>query len=683
MLSKRLTLVLVFLFSAYLNMAQFCAPLGGSPDGAFPVCGNITLLMPAVPPCGGTHEIYVPGCTGKGKFFFDKNPYWYKFNCYQTGSFGFEITPAVPADDFDWQLFDVTGHPATAVFYVNQVVVVAANWANTAGSTGASAAGANQTQCSSDVPGSRNSYAAMPTLLAGHHYMLLTSHAVGTGGYTIAFMGGTAELTDPVLPHMTSVSTSCPGSPLCVKFNRKLKCTSMGGQNTSQSDGSEFSILPALANVIGASKIGCENSYETDSIILSLDHSLPPGNYDLVIQNGFDGNTVSDFCDRFVPVGERFPFVVNPVHLPHLDSIIQPGCSPSELQLYFKNPIHCASISPNGSQFTVTGTAPVSVIHAIGSCSTGPEGTAHIIRIKLSAPIYGKGSFQVRLITGNDGNQLRDECGFVLPVGETVNFVTWDTVSALFKYTVRMGCMQDTIDFMHDGGNAVNSWKWNFDDLRTSTEQNPRVLYDTFGLKQVSLVVSNGGCSDTSRATIPLDNELKAGFETLDVVCPGQRVSFKDTSIGNIVSWLWTFGNGNTSSLTSPAPQVYPSPPVTTVVRAQLIVQNNMGCTSVAAKNLSLADRCLVYVPGAFTPNNDGLNDYLYPLNVYHARGFRFKVFNRYGQVVFESADPSNRWNGRYKGQVADPGTYVWTLHYVDANSGETFEQQGTSLLIR
>ena len=90
-----------------------------------------------------------------------------------------------------------------------------------------------------------------------------------------------------------------------------------------------------------------------------------------------------------------------------------------------------------------------------------------------------------------------------------------------------------------------------------------------------------------------------------------------------------------------------------------------------------------ISVPGAFTPNHDGLNDYLYPLNAYKVTNLLFRIYNRLGQLVFETQDWNKRWDGSFKGQGADPGTYVWVLHYTNTDTGKYVEQRGTSILIR
>ena len=77
------------------------------------------------------------------------------------------------------------------------------------------------------------------------------------------------------------------------------------------------------------------------------------------------------------------------------------------------------------------------------------------------------------------------------------------------------------------------------------------------------------------------------------------------------------------------------------------------------------------------------MNDYLYPLNAYKADHLEFRVFNRYGQLVFETRDWLQKWDGTINGTPQPAGTYVWTLRYTDRDSGRNFFQKGTSILIR
>jgi gliding motility-associated-like protein len=521
---------------------------------------------------------------------------------------------------------------------------------------------------------------AMPNLIVGHEYILLVSHFTNTpNGYSLSFAGGTAVITDPKEPHLQSARAACDGTQTTIKLNKRMKCNSLSA------NGTEFFLTPSVANIISATALGCNASFDMDSLLLTLDTPLPPGTYTITIRNGSDGNTLKDNCDRLIPAGENISVTVFPVFPTPMDSLTKPGCAPDELKLVFRKNIRCSSIAADGSDFRVnmiSGTAPVTVIGASGICNA--DGLTPVIKVKLSAPIQTKGVYQIQLLSGTDVNSIVDECGQVTAPGAALTFTTKDTVNADFTYNIRFGCIRDTVDYFHDGRNEVNLWKWNFDNIRNSILQNPSMLYATFGQKTAQLIVSNGVCRDTSAIqTILLDNDLNAAFEASAVVCPGDMASYKDNSIGKILLWQWDFGNGNTSLLQQPPPQIYPYTSVIRNVPVQLIVTNNIGCSDTATQIIKVVGNCYIAVPNAFTPNNDGLNDYLYPLNAYKAKDLIFKVYNRFGQLLFSTTNWTNKWDGTFKGQGADAATYVWILQYTHIDTGKRVEQKGTTILIR
>jgi gliding motility-associated-like protein len=89
-----------------------------------------------------------------------------------------------------------------------------------------------------------------------------------------------------------------------------------------------------------------------------------------------------------------------------------------------------------------------------------------------------------------------------------------------------------------------------------------------------------------------------------------------------------------------------------------------------------------IVVPNAFTPNGDGHNDVL-RVDALGIRDFQyFKVFNRWGQEVFTSANTGVGWNGTIGGQLAPMGTYVWAASGLDFQ-GRVVQRRGTVILIR
>lgn len=655
---------------------QTCTTPGQTPSTAFPVCGTSLFHQYTVPACV-THSLKVPGCSGSGSANYqDKNPYWYKFTCYQSGTLGFLISPFDSGDDYDWQLYDITGRNPNDVF-TDASLVVTGNWAGTYGNTGASGSGVGFIQCASDPVDKKNSFAKMPNLVQGHTYLLLVSHFTDSqSGYELSFSGGTAVITDATEPKLKYAEAGCGGNILRVKLNKKMLC------KTIAADGSDFYVTPGNVGVTKVVAINCSNAFDTDSIELTLASILGPGVYDLNVKKGSDNNTILDNCEFGIPENDKVSFTVYPLLPTPMDSMVPLQCSPQSLKLIFRKPIICSTVAADGSDFSISGPYPVSIVSASGSCANGASASKEII-INLSRPLYQAGNFAVTLSSGSDGNTIWDECNQATPAGSTLNFtVLKDTVNADFDFDTRYGCSFDTVNFLHPGANGVNSWAWSLDENKTSTQQNPQALYKIFNKKQVSLVVSNGFCSDTSSQSLILDNYLKADFDTYTDVCPNEANQFTSLAQGQITGYDWDFGDGGSSSQESPT-HIYAGPDAATAYIVKQTVTDKFGCSNTIQKTIKVYSSCYLAVPNAFSPNADGRNDFLYPLNAIKADKLLFKVYNRWGQLIFQTNNWKQGWDGTYKGLPQPSGVYVWLLSYVDRDSKQPRQMKGTAALIR
>lgn len=561
-----LLFVLFFLRQTTIDaQSSVCSLKGQTPASAFPVCGVKTFTQGSVGICGNT-PIPVPPCNN-AFIATNKNPYWYKFTCYQSGTLGFVITPNTLSDDYDWQIFDITGVDPNTVF-TNASLFVACNWSGVGGLTGTSDTASAANQCASPptyAQGGVSPFSKPPNIIAGHIYLLLVSHYTDSqSGYSLSFSGGTASITDPNIPTYIKASGICGGKEVYIKLSKTVQCTSIAA------DGSDFTLSPA-ATVQSALGVGCNNGFDSDSIIVQLNSPLFPNNYSIQQLMGSDGNTLLDNCFNAVPLGTQ-------------------------------------------SSFTIT------------------------------------------------SQQL---------------------VKADFAYAIHYGCQSDTVQYTLQAQNATD-WLWTFDNVTTSTNANPAIIYPSLGQKQIKLVASNSVCADSIFKTIVLDNyPPKAFFIAPDYICPNDAVNFTDSSVGLITKWYWDFGNGQTSGLQTPAVQNYPNNNRTTNYPVQLTVTDTAGCTNTYTKLLKAVPNCYIAVPSAFTPNGDGLNDYLYPLNAYKAINLHFSVYNRYGQIIFQTTDWTQKWDGTVNGLAQPSGTYIWTLNYTDSQTGEKFALKGTTVLIR
>lgn len=668
MINWRLFSTLLFIiFIADSSFAQ-CPlnSLGQNPSTAFPVCGTSVFVQAKVNLCGGK-TVRNPKCNTSP--LTDINPYWYKFTCFEAGTLGFTIQPNSSESDYDWQVFDITGHNPDDV-YTDIALSISSNWSQYYGSTGTTSGAANLFECEGPVP--QNS--KMPSLIKGHEYLLLVSHFSNTqAGYKLNFAGGTASITDSTKPALKTLEASCNGKTFGIKLNKKVKCSSLA------ENGSDFILKPASANIISAEAASCSSGFDMDSVILKVDQQLPPGKYTILSKKGSDGNTLLDYCDNLLPVGDSLSVILLPASATPMDSVQPVLCKPTSLNLIFRNPMDCSSIAPNGSDFIVSGPTPVVISGASGACSFGLSKT---ITLQLSGPIETGGLYTITLQKGTDGNTLFNECSKETLAGSSLTFKAYDTVSAAIDYVINSSCIDDTLKVSNAGRIGVNNWKWSFEDGTASTQAAQRIY--TSGNKTISLNVSNGFCTDSSAVTLSFDkNRVKAVFTAPVFVCPLDTAVFSDSSTGPIAAWSWDFGNGVTSVQQQPPYQFYPVLITLQQYTARLTVMAANGCRDSASKIIQVPGNCYIAVPTAFTPNGDGLNDFLYPLNAYKAANLDFKIYDRYGQLIWQTKDWTRKWDGRINGNLQAAGTYVWHLTYTDTDKDKKIDLKGTTSLIR
>lgn len=665
-------LISIILLGQYVP-AQFplCTSPGQTPSTAIPLCNSTIFRQNLLPSCRNGN-LFVPGCTNSRITYGDKNPFYFRIYCTSTGTISFTITPNILTDDFNWQLFDITGHLATNIF-TDDSLVVSGNWSGSAGLTGASATGALYIQCGYDITNSpAPTFSSMPILKAGHSYLVMVSQQddFSQNGFSFQVTGGTADISDNTKPVLQNTNLDCKGTGIIITLNKKILCSSIAA------DGSDFNLTPANANIIAAAGLSCNIGSITDSILLVLDKIPPPANYSLLVKNGTDGNTLVDFCGNEVSNGLRYN--VDYYLTPQIDSIVQPNCTPDNLTIILNTKILCSSIALNGSDFKFVNPS-VSILSATSNCDA--SGLTKSILLKLSDTLK-PGNSILQTVTGTDGNGLLNECGSSTITGTSKIFLVKGRVAANFNYQINPGCTSDTIFFNFRGSTTFSHLLWTFDNKDTSNTISPVKIYSNYGDKKVNLIVTNDVCTDSVTEIISLGNQLTASFTTQDTLCVTDQGFFADKSTGNIISWYWDFGNGATSNTSMPLPQSYPIFNTSKLYEVKLVVSNG-NCSDTTVQNVLVVPGCLIAVPGAFTPNGDGVNDFLYPLNAFKADKLHFKIFNRMGQLVFEANNQNIKWDGTIKGNEQPTGVYVWLLTFIDKDTGKFMTAKGTTVLIR
>jgi gliding motility-associated-like protein len=593
---------------------------------------------------------------------------YYQFTCRVSGSFAFTVTPVNAIDNYDWQLFDITGRSPNDI-YTDKTLGITGNYSGTLGATGASATGVNYIQCRSfSYEGVKPTFSAMPQLVTGRTYLLVISGSDYAGNFNLTVEGGTADISSNSLQEMKINTLFCSGQEVLLSFGRKIKCSSIAA------DGSDFTLSPAASTFTARGK-DCSANSETDTIRISFTNPLPDGTYKITLKNGADGNTVVDGCNTAATPGIQTNFSIYPYAV--IDTVIQTGCTPDKLLVQLSKNIQCYSIATNGSDFIVSGPSSVTITAASLLCNYGET---KMVELKLSSPITTGGNYAVLIKNGTDANTIVDNCFFTTPAGVFYDFTVTPQVNADFTYTILEGCSADTVLLNHPGGNGINSWQWAFAG-GGSTVQQPRVFYSTGGNQTVSLTVSNGSCSNTTQQNFTLKDKLKVDFTAPLIVCNDEAVVFTNKTI-NATSWLWDFGNGTTSNLQNPAPKMYPVSNIDKNYLVSLTAQN-ANCTNTVTQSILVKSNCAVFIPSAFTPNGDGLNDFFGPMNSNAVSNLSFFVLNRYGQTVFSYSPANTFWNGTVNGIIQTVGVYTWILNYKDPTSGNNVSRKGIVMLIR
>lgn len=225
----------------------------------------------------------------------------------------------------------------------------------------------------------------------------------------------------------------------------------------------------------------------------------------------------------------------------------------------------------------------------------------------------------------------------------------------------------------------VDSVRWDFGDVASgarnfSQEKNPQHIYSAPGVYKIHAIIYDRCAIDTvnTELTMSADKSVKIpSFVKDSTICTGDTL-FMDATTPNATEYLW--GGGN----------IKPIQPITV-----------SGIYEVQASNICSIDKkqfkvtiedctCDVFVPNAFTPNYDGLNDYFRPIVKCLAKDFSFTIFNRFGQKIFYTNYYDGKgWNGKNGSELAPIGTYFWSLQYVNPNTKKIIKQNGKLVLIR
>jgi gliding motility-associated-like protein len=280
------------------------------------------------------------------------------------------------------------------------------------------------------------------------------------------------------------------------------------------------------------------------------------------------------------------------------------------------------------------------------------------------------------LVAGNYGVLVTDAQGCETPLSFTITEPA--PIVAYFNPSVTFGCSPLNVTFTNNSSGPYTNSLWNFGNATSATTQNGITTFTQPGCYDISLIVSNAaGCADTMVTDSLVcvvsgpDASFSASTQGIDYYT-GQLVLL-NTSDGDITDYLWTFGDGSPNSTLENPIHYYPDQQAASYEVTLTIVDTN-GCVDTASYEFSLVELLNVYVPNTLTINGDNINDVFLPIfsNVDIMKSYQMEIYNRWGQLVWETDIVSEGWNGRYKdNKDVQLGVYTWKIRYTD-NKGET-----------
>jgi len=273
----------------------------------------------------------------------------------------------------------------------------------------------------------------------------------------------------------------------------------------------------------------------------------------------------------------------------------------------------------------------------------------------------------------------------------------------IVSFQVENNCLNSPTYFIPIYDSAftkITSWEWNFGDPisdtanpNTSTDPNPSHIYSVISSYNVTMTAASYGCPKTVPKTFLVYPIPYSEFELSENYNGVQgKTTFTNESI-YAKTYLWDFGNGNTSTIENPI-EVYEEDSLYTVT---LISYNEYGCSDTSRHEVNVLFKGL-YFPSAFSPNNPNEEiRYFEPKGV-NLIEFHVYVYDMKGNQVWESdkldelGSPAEKWDGYYNGVLQPEGTYVWKAYGVFRDgtgwTGSTLQTKepvtsGTVTLIR
>lgn len=270
---------------------------------------------------------------------------------------------------------------------------------------------------------------------------------------------------------------------------------------------------------------------------------------------------------------------------------------------------------------------------------------------------------------------------------EEFNLIVITSVDLSFSADILQTCPNTDITFTNTSGEPTQNCVWDFGDGTISESCGPVVTsYAEPGMYTVTLYAENMiGCLDSVSYTGYIEiveyPVASFSFSPNDLDIYHTDVEFDNSSIDAVAQW-WSFGDGTYSSELEPS-HSYPDSAAGYIV--QLIVANDIGCLDTTYRIVPVDDIVTFFIPNTFTPDGDEFNNEYRPIiaSGIDVTSYHFTVYNRWGEVIFETKDQHIGWDATFNGKFVMDGTYTWILEFKEIMSDKHHEYNGYVNVLR
>ena len=288
-----------------------------------------------------------------------------------------------------------------------------------------------------------------------------------------------------------------------------------------------------------------------------------------------------------------------------------------------------------------------------------------------------EGVFNVTLTITNP------ETGCVNSLTQTLSLLT----PPIFEADTTIICSIQAINFTNQTPSNVTAVIWDFGDGQYSYE--PIVANHTYtnpGCYDVTLsFIDQTGCP---RSTTIEDYVCILESPTANLLIGNPIQIYNDNQFDienlstNATVYFWDFGDGNNTNMTNPT-HIYDQQPGYYAIT--LVAFNEIGCSDTAVGTIQLIEELFIYVPNTFTPNNSGTNDVFLPIidSGIDDATYKLQLFNRWGEMVFESKDKTVGWDGTYRGSIVQDGIFTWKITFKSPDNDKEYEYIGHVNLLK